>query len=352
MGRTRKAPLAKSKDPLFYYETKVEYETREAWNKKSRSEETAKAVKSALSSYHTFLVEVKDRNAKEICFDDYSIQNLRQFRDWLSDIKHYKSSTANQRLSLIRGMLEYASDFDDSIMAIYLAAKRIHKLAVPDTPIEYYSEEQMDALLAAPDRSSKIGRRNSIILGLEYDASLRIHELTLLEVKDVHISGEEPKLMVPGKGGTYKPVPLTDKFVVLLKEYMTEFHKSGARTDSLFYSIYAKDKHAISVDTIENIIADCVQACMSKGIIMPERNHSHMIRKSRAMHLYERGVPLTHIQQLLRHKHIDTTSGFYAFATLKTLKDSLEKADKAREEGKEKKWADPDIRRRIADMTK
>lgn len=352
MGRRRKLPLAKCKDPLFYYETKVEYENREAWNKKSRSEETAKAVKSALNTYHIFLMEVKNRKAMEICFDDYSSQNLRQFRDWLTDVKCYKASTTNQRLSLIRGMLEYASGLDDSIMAIYLSAKRIHKLTVPDTPIEYYSEEQMDALLAAPDRSRKIGRRNSMILCLEYDAGLRINELTQLQVKDIYFSGKEPKLMVSGKGATYLPVPLTDKLTVLLKGYMEEFHQDGERTNPLFYGIYSKEKHAISVDTIENIISDCVEVCVAKGVLMPERNHSHMIRKSRAMHLYERGVPLSHIQQILRHKHIDTTSGFYAFATLTMLKASLEKADKAREEGKEKKWSDPDIRRQISEMTR
>ena len=109
MGRRRKMPLVRSKDPLFYYETKAEYENREAWNKKSQSEETAKAVKSALNIYHIFLMDVKDRKAAEICFDDYSSQNLRQFRDWLTDVQHYKASTANQRISLIRGMLEYAS---------------------------------------------------------------------------------------------------------------------------------------------------------------------------------------------------------------------------------------------------
>ena len=133
---------------------------------------------------------------------------------------------------------------------------------------------------------------------------------------------------------------------------MEEFHQDSDKTAPLFYGIYSKEKHAISVDTIEKLIIESVKACKAKGIVMPERNHSHMIRKSRAMHLYEREVPLTHIQQLLRHKHIDTTSGLYAFATIKTFKTSIEKADKAREEGKEKKWADPDIRKRIAEMTR
>lgn len=52
-----------------------------------------------------------------------------------------------------------------------------------------------------------------------------------------------------------------------------------------------------------------------------------MLRKTRAMNLYQSGCPLSYIQQLLGHENISTTSGFYAFATLKTLADAIEKAN-------------------------
>ena len=187
----------KSKDPMFYYETKISYQEKEAYRKKSGSVETGKAVKSGLKSYHTFLIEKKNSVGEKICFEDYSKQNLKEYLFYLTDELKYANSTANQRLSLIRGLLEYAADLDDSVMPLYLSAKKIRKLTVPDKPIEYFSEQQIESMINAPDRKKKIGRRNCLILTIEYDCALRIHEVTLLQLRDVHLKGSIRKSVYP-----------------------------------------------------------------------------------------------------------------------------------------------------------
>jgi site-specific recombinase XerD len=71
-----------------------------------------------------------------------------------------------------------------------------------------------------------------------------------------------------------------------------------------------------------------------------------MIRKTRAMDLYRSGMPLTHIQQLLGHENISTTSGFYAFATLDTLEKSMNTVNNNNSvEGR--KWNNTDILKKI-----
>ena len=75
---------------------------------------------------------------------------------------------------------------------------------------------------------------------------------------------------------------------------------------------------------------------------MPSAVHFHMVRKTRAMSLYQEGCPLPYIQQMLGHENMSTTSGFYAFVTLDTLAKALEMANP---EGRsaEKNWKDKKI---------
>lgn len=62
------------------------------------------------------------------------------------------------------------------------------------------------------------------------------------------------------------------------------------------------------------------------------------------MDLYREGVPLAHIQQLLAHENISTTSGFYAFATLDVFAKTMETVNP--DEGV-KSWSDPEILERL-----
>ena len=55
--------------------------------------------------------------------------------------------------------------------------------------------------------------------------------------------------------------------------------------------------------------------------------------------------PLSYIQQLLGHESISTTSGFYAFAILRTLADSIEKANPSGPE--EKNWKKDSVLRKL-----
>ncbi|WHH57723.1 tyrosine-type recombinase/integrase [Petroclostridium sp. X23] len=137
---------------------------------------------------------------------------------------------------------------------------------------------------------------------------------------------------------------LMEKTKKHLKCYLNEFHDDNKPDAPLFYATTHGEKHHLSTDTVEKMLKRYAAKCISNGTKMPSSVHCHMIRKTRAMNLYQQGIPLTHIQQLLGHENISTTSGFYAFATLDTLAKSLEKANESQTA---KKWKDKKVMEKL-----
>ena len=230
-------------------------------------------------------------------------------------------------------------------MGIYLSACSVKCLKVKNKAIEYFEPEQMKGLLSAPGTESKTDRRNQMMLILYYDTGARNSELLEATCNQLHLDAKVPYITILGKGRKYRNVPLMDKTVAHLKRYMKEFHKDGNRDEALFYTTTYGKRHRLSNDTVERMIKKYSKICETQGITMPRKPICHMIRKTRAMDLYKGGMPLAHIQQLLGHENISTTSGFYAFATLDMLAKALQKANSQGLD--DKKWNDEEVLKKL-----
>lgn len=308
------------------------------------SPNTVSAYQNSLNHYIDYLEQERNSVRKNITFNDFNRDNMKAYITWMTNDCLLTAKTCNLRLSAIRSLLEYAASEHSDLMPSYLGVCSVKNIKTSDNPIEFFETSQLKALLSAPDTTRKVERRNQMMLILMYDSAARVSEILSLKVGDLHLNSRVPYITINGKGHKYRNVPLMPKTIRHMNRYLKDFHNHLYLDRALFYAVTHGEQHPLSSDTMEIMLKRYTSKCISDGIDMPSRPHCHMIRKTRAMDLYQSGVPLTHIQQLLGHEDLSTTAGFYAFATLDTLSKSLEKINGVQSV---KKWNNKEIQSKI-----
>lgn len=326
-------------ETILFWNTAKEYLSHYLPQIRNASPNTVASYRDCLNHFITYLDQEKHCIRKQITFEFFSRDVIKDYIDWMRNEKKLAPKTCNLRLTAIHSLLEYASTEFIELMPVYLSSCTIKTIKLEDNPIEYFEPVQMKALLAVPDTGRKTGRRNQMMLILMYDTAARVSELMDLKINSLHLNVQIPYLTIFGKGRKYRNIPLMNRTIEHLNRYLNEFHSIIQSDLPLFYAVTHGNMHKLSTDTMEKFLKHYNEKCISTGVEMPNNPHCQMIRKTRAMNLYQNGVPLTHIQQLLGHKNISTTSGFYAFATL----DTLSKAMNYDESSAEKRWEDKDV---------
>lgn len=312
------------KNTAQFWETASDYLDHHLKLIRQVSDHTIDSYRDSLNSFIDYLETVEQVNRKKITFHDFEKDVLKRYQDWMVTVRKLSPKTCNLRMTAIRALLEFAAQEHLWIMPIYADACNVVGVKTSNKPIEYFEPDEMAGLLAAPSGAHKTDRRNQMILIFLYDTAARVTEAKHVKISDLHLDTRVPYVTLLGKGRKYRNIPLMEKTVLHLKRYLKEFHGSGTKSElPMFYSRSHGHIHELSSDTFEKMIKRYADKCRTEGQPMPENVHCHMVRKTRAMDIYREGVPLTHIQQLLGHENISTTSGFYAFATLDVLADAI-----------------------------
>lgn len=333
------------KDTGQFWETASCYLDHHLKDIRQVSGHTISSYRESLNSFIEYLENVEQVSRRKITFHDFKKENLKHYQNWMITERKLAPKTCNLRLTAIRALLEYAAQEHLWVMPIYTDACNIVGVKIPDQAIEYFEPSGLKSLLSSPSGGTKTDRRNQMILIFLYDTAARVDEAKHVKVSDLHLGAEVPYVTLLGKGRKYRNIPLMEKTILHLKKYLKEFHGSEEKSERpLFYAKTHGQIHELSSDTFEKMIKKYADLCKDKGHLMPDKVHCHMLRKTRAMDLYREGVPLTHIQQLLGHENISTTSGFYAFATLDVLADAL-RAVKPNDGLKS--WSDPETLERL-----
>ena len=190
-------------------------------------------------------------------------------------------------------------------------------------PVDFLDRDEIEALLAAPDTSTRAGRRDRAVLVVAVQTGLRASELINLRCENVRL-GTGAHVRCEGKGRKERCTPLRKDSVAALRTWLGE--RRGAPEAPVFPN---RRGGALSHDGLAYLLAKHVavaqETCPS---LTGKRVTPHVLRHSAAMELLQNGVDRSVIALWLGHESVETTY-VYLHANLKLKEAAMAKTTPA-----------------------
>jgi site-specific recombinase XerD len=227
----------------------------------------------------------------------------------------YAPSSLARKLSSLRGFARYLTEHD------VLAADPTHLLPGPRRGRRLprvLRLDEVEALLRAAGGADPVALRDRVVFELLYGCGLRSQELVSLTLDDIRPG--EAQLIVRGKGGKMRVVPMGEEAAAALRRYLERGRGAlaGGRRAARSAARGGAPATAAVGPSPRNLLLSCngralltsdirrlvVKYCALAGL---EPASPHMLRHAYATHMLERGADLRVIQELLGHASVATT---------------------------------------------
>jgi integrase/recombinase XerD len=290
------------------------------------SSQTIASYRDAIKLLLTWFRDVQATPPEQLRLTDLDRSRVLAFLNWLQTERGNSAATRNQRLAVIKSFARYAAverpEFLDQATQI-LAVKQKKTAA---TDMGYLTGEEVKALLAEPDPSTRRGLRDTVLLSTLYDTAARVQEICDLNTADVR-TALPMVITLHGKGSKTRRVPMMDPTARLLQDYLDRRapHRGiGSDADPLFNG---PEHTRLTRWGVTKILARHVQSLRHRdpGFAPGLNVTPHVIRRTRAMHLLQAKVNLIYIRDLLGHADISTTE-IYARADADAKRTAIESA--------------------------
>ncbi len=245
------------------------------------------------------------RPAASLTTDDLAAPLVLAFLDDLERGRRNGVRTRNARLAAVRSFASFAGREEPVALSVFQRVLAIPFKRCSKAVLGHMSREEIQALLDAPDQSTRSGRRDRVLLATIYNTGARASEALGLNVADVQL-GRVPRLLLHGKGRKERTIPLWRSTARALTAWIREL--GAGPGDPLFPN---RDGARLSrsglARRVELAVRSATAACPA---LRGRRISPHILRHTTAMHLLESGTDLTVIAMWLGHESITTTHGY------------------------------------------
>lgn len=233
---------------------------------------------------------------------DLDASVIGAFLDHLERDRGLSVASRNTRLAAIRSLFRFAALRHPEHAALIARVLAIPNKRGERAIVGFLTPPEVDALLASPNRSHFIGRRDHALLLTAVQTGLRVSELVGLRRADIHL-GTGAHVRCRGKGRKDRSTPLTRQSVAVLRVYLTE--RGGTANDPVFPG---PGGGPLSRDAVRKLVIKHARTAAARCPSLASKQVGvHTLRHSCAMRLLESGCDLSTIALWLGHESPRTT---------------------------------------------
>ncbi|MBY0545209.1 MAG: site-specific integrase [Gammaproteobacteria bacterium] len=275
-------------------------------NNRNLSKNTQQSYRDTFRLCLPFVATKVKKSIDQLCIEDIIPEVIKEFLVDLEKTRKCSVATRNQRLAAIHAVAKFISlnspEHIEWCRQIYLIPFKKTKR----TLITYLEKLEMDALLNAPDKTTKQGNRDYTLLLFLYNTGSRADEVAQLTIGDLDLAFATKRnfsfVTIHGKGNKLRRCPLWTQTV----EALTPLISGREQTEHVFLNRCRQPLTRFGVHTLVKRYVNKLSVEMPS--LKKKRISPHTIRHTTATHLLRAGVDINTIRAWLGHVSINTTN--------------------------------------------
>jgi integrase/recombinase XerD len=254
-----------------------------------------------------FLAAARGQSVADLDLTEIEAEDVMAFLDHLEHTRHNTVATRNVRLAALHAFFRYVAATEPEQLARSQRILHIPFKRADHRTLDYLEYAELQALLAAVDRSTAAGRRDYALLATLFNTGARVQELLDLRACDLQL--DTPcQVRLFGKGRKERVCPLWPHTATLLRELCAERQLDLRTAVPLFVNQRGQPLSRFGVGYLLDKYLQRAQATVPT--LRGKRLHPHSMRHSTAVHLLKSGVDLSTIGQWLGHASLNTTNKY------------------------------------------
>lgn len=266
--------------------------------------------------------DVEGMRIEKLSIDDLTPELVDHFLQWLRIERNNGTATRSQRLAAIRSFVKYLQIKEPRLLLNFQQILAIPVKRAERKAINPLTKEAIALILRQPDTSTLSGRRDATILCFLYDTAARVQEICDLRIEDVRLD-YPASVKILGKGRKTRVVPILPATAQNLKKYLTEMHMLAPEKSHLPLFMN-RNGQKLTRAGVTYILNKYAKAASVIDPSIPEKIPPHLMRHTKAMHIYDADNDLVHVRDFLGHSDIKTTD-IYARSSLTMKQKALER---------------------------